>query len=71
MIQEHYGKYVRDDGDALLRAYVEKPKLTAKEQKTGTFAGTFSREVLTIEIFGGPNGNRTRVPDVRGRCPNR
>jgi integrase len=27
MIQEHYGKYIRDDGDALLRAYVEKPKL--------------------------------------------
>ena len=21
--------------------------------------------------YGGPNGNRTRVPDVRGRCPNR
>ena len=43
MIQEHYGKFIRDDGDALLRAYVEKPKLDAKEQKTGTFAGTFSR----------------------------
>jgi hypothetical protein len=42
MIQEHYGRYVRDDGDALLRAYVEKPKLTAKKQKTETFAGTFS-----------------------------
>jgi hypothetical protein len=24
-----------------------------------------------IETAGGPNGNRTRVPDVRGRCPNR
>jgi hypothetical protein len=24
-----------------------------------------------IEKYGGPNGNRTRVPDVRGRCPNR
>jgi hypothetical protein len=22
-----------------------------------------------VEIAGGPNGNRTRVPDVRGRCP--
>jgi integrase len=42
MIQEHYGKYIRDDGDALLRAYVEKPKQAAKEQKTETFAGTFS-----------------------------
>ncbi len=26
MIQEHYGKYIRDDGDALLRAYVVQPK---------------------------------------------
>ena len=42
MIQEHYGRYIRDDGDALLRAYVEKPKLDAVSQKTGTFAGTFS-----------------------------
>ena len=23
------------------------------------------------DFNGGPNGNRTRVPDVRGRCPNR
>ena len=43
MIQEHYGKYIRDDGDALLRAYVEQPKVGAIEQKTGTFAGTLSR----------------------------
>ena len=43
MIQEHYGKYIRDDGDALLRAYVTKPKLAAIEQKTGTFGGTFSQ----------------------------
>jgi hypothetical protein len=26
MIQQNYGKYIRDDGDALLRAYVEKPE---------------------------------------------
>src|SRR5258708_1726426 len=37
MIQEHYGKYICDDGDALLRAYVEKPKLAAVEQKTRSF----------------------------------
>jgi integrase len=47
MIQEHYGKYIRDDGDAHLRAYIKKPKLTAIEQKTGTFAGTFSRGVTS------------------------
>jgi len=34
MIQEHYGKYIRDDGDAILRAYVEKPKPIHIEQKT-------------------------------------
>ena len=44
MIQEHYGKYICDDGDALLRAYVEKPKLAAVEQKTRTFAGTFLQD---------------------------
>jgi integrase len=44
MIQEHYGKYIRDDGDALLRAYVNQPKPDVKERKTGTFAGTFSRQ---------------------------
>ena len=44
MIQEHYGKYIRDDGDALLRAYVGQPKLDAIEEKTGTFAGTLSSE---------------------------
>ena len=44
MIQEHYGKYIRDDGDTLLRAYVTQPKRDAIEQKTGTFPGTFSRQ---------------------------
>ena len=45
MIQEHYGKYIRDDGDALLRAYVERPKLDAIKAKTGTFSETFSSEL--------------------------
>ena len=45
MIQDHYGKYIRDDGDALLRAYVDQPKLDAIEEKTGTFSETFSGEV--------------------------
>ena len=44
MIQEHYGKYIRDDGDALLRAYVERPREEAIEEKTGTFAETFLSE---------------------------
>jgi integrase len=44
MIQENYGKYIRDDGDALLRAYVETSKTDRIEEKTGTFAETFSGE---------------------------
>jgi integrase len=48
MIEKHYGKYIRDDGDALLRAYVESPKKDRKieqteelaKEKTGTFAET-------------------------------
>jgi integrase len=44
MIQQNYGKYIRDDGDALLRAYVESLKMGQKieqtEEKTGTFAET-------------------------------
>ena len=45
MIQEHYGKYIRDDGDALLRVYVVQPKRDVIEQKTGTFSETLSSEV--------------------------
>ena len=45
MIQDHYGRYIRDDGDALLRTYVPQPKLDEIEEKTETFAGTFSSEV--------------------------
>ena len=41
MIQEHYGKYIRDDGDALLRAYVQQPKPEKFEAKTETFSETF------------------------------
>ena len=33
MIQDHYGRYIRDDGDALLRAYVEQPKLMKASRK--------------------------------------
>jgi hypothetical protein len=57
MIQEHYGKYIRDDGDAILRAYVEQPKRDATEQKTGTFAGTFSRTISNfVNNLASPTG---------------
>jgi integrase len=42
MIQQNYGRYIRDDGDALLRAYVERPKTDTVEEETETFTETFS-----------------------------
>ena len=49
MLQQSYGKYVRDDGDALLRAYVTKAEsaeqgLAPREEETETFAETFLDE---------------------------
>jgi integrase len=44
MIEQNYGKYIRDDGDAPLRAYVENPKTDQNEEKTETFTETFSGE---------------------------
>jgi len=44
MIQQNYGKYIRDDGDALLRAYVQTPKTNVVDEETETFGETFSDE---------------------------
>ena len=41
MMERNYGKYIRDDGDALLRAYVERSDRRAEGEKTGTFSETF------------------------------
>jgi len=40
---QNYGKYIRDDGDALLRNYVESAKTDHKEQ-TETLDETLSDE---------------------------
>jgi hypothetical protein len=37
VIQQNYGKYIRDDGDAPLRAYVENPKTDQNEGKPKPF----------------------------------
>jgi integrase len=42
MVEKSYGKYIRDDGDALLLAYVQTSKIESIQEKTGTFAETFS-----------------------------
>jgi len=31
---------------------------------------SITASILLLKCFGGPNGIRTRVTDVRGRCPN-
>ena len=44
MIQAHCERYIHDDGDALLRSYVEQPKREEIEEKTRTFAQTLLSE---------------------------
>jgi hypothetical protein len=44
MIQQNYGKYIRDDGDALLRAYVGATVIDANKEETETFGETFLRK---------------------------
>ena len=44
MIQENYGKYIRDDGDVLLRTYVQSVKRESVEEETETFTETFLGE---------------------------
>ena len=44
MIQQSYGKYIRDDRDALLRAYLQTSKVESIQQKTGTFSETHFRK---------------------------
>jgi integrase len=63
MIQEHYGKYIRDDGDALLRAYVEQPKNKSIVEKTGTFSETFSNErIKYAKTLASPTGFEPVLP---------
>lgn len=35
MLQQSYGKYIRDDGDALLRAYVAAAEAEQAKQEVG------------------------------------
>jgi len=41
-LRAQFGNHPRARRDALLRTYVERPKQEAIEEKTGTFAETFS-----------------------------
>lgn len=43
LLQEHYGRYIRSDDNALLHAYVNeqsRPKIGVAKSKTGTFTST-------------------------------
>ena len=50
MIQGRHGKYFRDDGNALFRAYVEQPKLNAIEQKTETFSSRSGKQATLMVV---------------------
>src|SRR5262249_2105633 len=63
MIQEHYGRYIRSDGAALLSAYVQKQNLPAVIEKTGTFSGERAKYA---EVLARPTGIEPvlRVPET-------
>jgi integrase len=63
MIQQNYGKYIRDDGDALLRAYVENPKVDQNEEETETLGETFSSEDAKLSgLLASPTGFEPVLP---------
>jgi integrase len=78
MIQQNYGKYIRDDGDALLRRYVATaqtlPETVLDDPETETFSGTFFAENANyanrlvvptgIEPKPAKNTNDAEQPDV-------
>ena len=59
MIEQNYGKYIRDDGDAPLRAYVENPKTDQNEEKTETFPGERTNYAGTLVV---PTGFEPVLP---------
>jgi hypothetical protein len=57
MIQQNYGKNIRDDGSAPLRTYVEGPKTDSIQEKTGTFTETFQSDLSNYQrILASPTG---------------
>ena len=63
MIQQNYGKYIRDDGDALLRAYVQTAKTDVVDEETETLGETFSDEgVKYAGIMASPTGFEPVLP---------
>jgi integrase len=63
MIQQNYGRYIREDGDALLRAYVQAQKRDVVEAKTETLGETFSDEDAKVAgLLASPTGFEPVLP---------
>src|SRR5215813_465024 len=63
MIQQNYGKYVRDDGDALLSAYVQTQKTDVVDKETETISETFSDDGAKYAgILASPTGFEPVLP---------
>jgi hypothetical protein len=66
--KEHWGEYIECDGDKA--SWGRGDKEADEDRRTGAFAKIFWLSCALMRRYGGPNGIRTRVTDVRGRCPN-
>jgi integrase len=62
MIEENYGKYIRDDGDITLRAYVEKAITDQHQEQTETSDESFSNECKYAETLVVPVGLEPALP---------
>jgi integrase len=63
MIQQNYGRYIRDDGDALLRAYVQEQKREAVDAETETLGETLSDEGAKVAgLLASPTGFEPVLP---------
>jgi hypothetical protein len=74
MIHRHYGRWIPTDSDTNFDRLAVAEKAAQPRQKVALGAAkpvTIGRRSLVgaFEKTNGPNGNRTRVTDVRGRCP--
>jgi hypothetical protein len=63
MIQQNYGRYIRDDGDALLRAYVQTAKAGVVEEETEIWAKRIGLEGAKFAgLLASPTGFEPVLP---------
>src|SRR4029077_9020167 len=63
--KEHWGEYIECDGDKA--SWGRGDKEADEDRRTGAFAKIFWLSCALMRRYGGPNGIRTRVTDVRDR----